>query len=955
MRIGVRTKTLLLITTALAVAMAVFYGISQAIVLQGFEGVEENDVREHVAVAKAAMDEDLSQLESKMGDWAIWDDSYDFVQTRDPAFIKSNLVDTTFSQLGIEFMLFLNPSGELVYGKGYDAKKAAAVPVPDALLERVKPGSPLARNTESYTPLSGLVVTSEGTMVVVSRPILTSDGRGPPAGRLVAGYRLEATRVAALSKRVQLDLKLIPTDEARKGGDTAKAMGSMSPGDPVLVRPLNDSRIAGYSLFNDVFKSPAFLLRIETDRPVHEQGGITLTYLLVFVAAAGLILSLAFLGLLERVVLSRLAALRQGVGAIGAKRDVSARVAVTGSDELSDLGKTINDAFSELESAQSSLKESEAKFRGITVSAQDAIVMLDEEARVMYWNPAAQKVFGYSKDEVLGREMFGLIVPERLRRMYAEEMTGLRHGAGSSAQGKALESSGLRKGDKEFPAEFSFSAVRIEGAWSTIAIIRDISERRAVKVIQHMARHDALTDLPNRLLFQDRLRQALAHIRRSGEQLAVLFLDLDHFKDINDTLGHTAGDRLLKAVAARLQGCVRRSDTVSRLGGDEFAIIQTAVKDAEGSATLAQKVLDVLSAPFEVEGHEIHTGASIGITLVPHDCSSPGCDDPQEPDQLLKRADMAMYRAKGEGRGVFRYYDSEMGDEVEKRIALVRDLRHAIERGELELHYQPEIDLLSGRVVAAEALLRWNHPERGSISPVEFIPIAEGSGLIVSIGEWVLRTAATQNRQWREAGLPAIRIAVNASAIQLRRPDYVESVARTLAEVGLEGEALEIEITESVLMQNVEANTETLGRLNELGMRISIDDFGTGYSSLSYLKRFPVDELKIDRSFIHGLAVDADARNIARAVIGMGHSLGMSVLAEGVETEEELEFLRREGCDKAQGFLFSKPVPAERMTEILRASEAGPARRRTGHDADPVSDYEIRHARRESNPQPLDP
>ena len=425
----------------------------------------------------------------------------------------------------------------------------------------------------------------------------------------------------------------------------------------------------------------------------------------------------------------------------------------------------------------------------------------------------------------------------------------------------------------------------------------------------YLAQHDSLTGLPNRLLFTDRLTQAIALADRHKQQMSVLFLDLDRFKHINDSVGHSNGDRLLKSIAERLLACLRKSDTVCRQGGDEFLVLLAEVAHTSDTALVADKILQALNAPYRIDQHDLHVAVSIGIATYPA--------DGDEPETLVKNADFAMYSAKKEGGSKYRFFTSEMNTRAVERQSLENNLRHVLERHELELHYQPQFDLQSGAVVGAEALIRWHHPKRGFVSPTEFLPVAEECGFIVPIGQWVLQHACTQARAWQNAGLRPIRIAVNMSAAELRAKDVVANIGVILAETNLDPRYLEIELTETFLLQHPDSTALVLQALKRMGIRIALDDFGTGYSSLSYLKRFPIDTLKIDQSFIRDIVTDADDASIVSAVIRLGRDLDMGVIAEGVETRNQLDFLRKRRCPEGQGYYFSRPVVGEKFAELL--------------------------------------
>lgn len=442
----------------------------------------------------------------------------------------------------------------------------------------------------------------------------------------------------------------------------------------------------------------------------------------------------------------------------------------------------------------------------------------------------------------------------------------------------------------------------------------DITEQKiSEQKIEFLAYHDPLTGLPNRLLLQDRVQQAMAHADRTGTQLALMFLDLDNFKKINDSLGHATGDALLKEVASRLSECVRDTDTISRQGGDEFVLVLSDLPDLDATTPVLAKIMGRLQDPFDTDGNELSTSVSIGVAIYP--------EDGHDFETLSKKADTAMYRAKEAGRNTYRFFDEEMNAEVVEHLVIRNGLRRALERSEFILHYQPQIDLASGAVIGAEALIRWQHPEFGLVPPGRFISIAEDSGLIVPIGEWVIHEACRQAMAWKEAGLPELTMAVNLSAVQFRHGNVEQTVMKALGQSGLEPSLLELELTESILIQNVEQVLASVKRLKLLGVKLSIDDFGTGYSSLSYLKRFDIDKLKIDQSFVRDLAVDPDDAAIVNAIIQMAHSLNLKAVAEGVETPEVLQQLRNFQCDGAQGYYFSRPMPADEFARYLSGAK----------------------------------
>jgi diguanylate cyclase (GGDEF)-like protein/PAS domain S-box-containing protein len=546
-------------------------------------------------------------------------------------------------------------------------------------------------------------------------------------------------------------------------------------------------------------------------------------------------------------------------------------------------------------------------------SIGDAVMTTDTQGNVTYLNAEAEALTGWSRAEAFARplaEVFDVTDGVTGQRAQDPSQLAIAHNrkvrlngnyilVGRDGQGTAIEHSAAPIHDR---------TGKILGA---VIVFRDVivSRERRLQML-HLAEHDALTDLPNRLLLNDRLARSIALARRYGRRLAVLFLDCDRFKHINDTLGHAIGDQVLRSVARRLTTCVRESDTVSRHGGDEFLILLSEVDQPEDAGLIAEKIVSSISEPHHVSGHELSLTASVGIALYP--------EDGQDPQSLIMRADTAMYHAKHTGRNRVAFYRPDMEAPAIKRSSIESELRSALDAGEFELFYQPTIDLETGHIRGAEALMRWRHPERGLLQPDQFIPAAEASALIIPMGRWALREACRQARAWQDAGLPAIPIAVNVSALQFRTAGFLEDLQRFLKETRLPPQYLELELTESALMVDTAATTSLLEVLKKNGVVLKVDDFGTGPSSLSYLQHCPVDVLKIDQSFVHEINPKPDGAPLVRAVIAMGKSLGCRIVAEGVETRHQFAYLRAERCDEGQGYHFSPPVNAETFERLLR-------------------------------------
>jgi diguanylate cyclase (GGDEF)-like protein/PAS domain S-box-containing protein len=567
---------------------------------------------------------------------------------------------------------------------------------------------------------------------------------------------------------------------------------------------------------------------------------------------------------------------------------------------------TITDV-SGLKEAESALRESEARFRDLTELSSDWYWEQDADLRFTQISSKVHE-FSLGAEEDIGRARW------EISRMQMTEEQWRPHRAVLAAR-------------RSFQ-DFVYQRLDVHGELRTISVSgrpifdemgrfqgyrgtgRDITEqRRAEEQIRHMAQHDALTELPNRMLLHDRIGQAIAQAQRNRGVLALLFIDLDRFKTVNDSLGHPVGDRLLRNVAERLGACTRGSDTIARIGGDEFVVLLSDLDQPQDARHVAQKVLDVLAEPVTVSGHELKVTPSIGICAYPH--------DGEDVETLMRNADTAMYHAKQMGRNNYQFFTQAMNDAAQERLQLENDLRHAVERDEFVLHFQPILDVKTGAILGAEALVRWRHPERGMVPPSEFIAAAEETGLIGPLGEWVLTHACTQVRAWQTAGYPELHVSVNSSAQQFQRPGFVEAVRRILRETALPPRCLELEVTESVIIQHSQEVLDRFQSLEDMGVRVSIDDFGTGYSSLSYLKRIAVHQLKIDQSFVRDIHSDPDDAAIVSAVIAIAHSLGLEVVAEGVETPEQLAYLKSLGCDAAQGYYFSRPLPPEEFERLL--------------------------------------
>jgi diguanylate cyclase (GGDEF)-like protein/PAS domain S-box-containing protein len=548
-------------------------------------------------------------------------------------------------------------------------------------------------------------------------------------------------------------------------------------------------------------------------------------------------------------------------------------------------------------------------------SIGDAVLSTDILGKVIYLNRVAARMTGWPPEEALGRprtEVFQIIdaTTRDPARNPMDQAIQLDRIVRLTPNCLLIRRDGIETAIEDSASPIHDRGGQVIGA---VSVFKDVSEARAMSLrAVYLAQHDFLTDLPNRMLLNDRLSQAIALARRHGHRLGVLFLDLDQFKHVNDSLGHVIGDTLLQSVGRRLVTCVRSSDTVSRQGGDEFVVLLSDIEHARDAATSAQKIIAALVAPHDVMHHQLHVTVTIGISIYP--------DDGPDAETLIKCADTAMYHAKKSGRNTYHFFERQMNARAVQRQWIEAGLHRALARREFVLHYQPKIDLETGATTGAEALIRWVHPERGLIFPRDFVPIAEDCGLIVPIGQWVLREACRQARVWIDEGRRPMAVAVNISAVEFRDPGFLKNVRTVLDDSRLDARYLELELTESSLIQDVESTARALRSLTDMGVQLAIDDFGTGYSSLSYLRQFPINVLKIDQSFVHGISADPMGTSIVGAVISMGKSLGHRVIAEGVETREQLAFLQAQRCGEGQGYYFSRPLVAE---EFVRLPETG--------------------------------
>jgi diguanylate cyclase (GGDEF)-like protein/PAS domain S-box-containing protein len=895
--------------------MAGVYFISSHILLRNYEDLERKDMARDLKRVSDELEYQLGEMHSNSSDWSNWDDLYKFMQDRSPAFVQSNLADV---QLNLDIMMFLDSKGRIYQTKQLPRKGHQRPPQPEDLRSSLgfdRPSDLLPTATKDF---SGIVLLKAGDAMLVSvRPIVKTTGLGPPRGWIVFGLRLDDYELGRLAGRSHLNLALYRADSTSLSQSCREAVLGLKKGEGVYTKPLNAKTVSGFMMLRDVFGRPTELLRLTQSRDIYAEGLASQTLLIQFLIVAGVIFSIVILSVLEIAALSRVSRLSVQVERISSDTDELERVVLPGKDELTWLAKKIDGMVQSLRERKLELGRKNqdleetvnrlAAMNHILEHSVEGIAEFDADGRIVSLNASFAEMHGYDADTLRGFHWQTLVAPEDQETL-TDAFTKM------TDSGKAqCEVCGRKRDGSLFHEEVvivgSTDADKRAGGchWFT----KDISERKNLESrIEHQAFHDLLTGLPNRALFVDRLRTACKRAARRSDALAVLFLDLNDFKAINDSMGHEAGDHVLIGVANRIQHCIRQQDTVARLGGDEFTVLLDGVSSLEEAIEVSERITEGLESPISLPNGKVFVGTSIGIVF-----SKNGQHDA---DVLLHDADIAMYQAKGT-KQPFAVFDPAMNAPALQRKELADALREALTKDELTLDYQPVVDLRSGRAVGIEALLRWRDPVRGDVPPNLFIHVAEEAGFIDSLGTWSLRHACRQMRQWLDALPPEspLTMSVNLSGRQLQRTDLLETVTSALADANLAPERLCLEISAKLLANDMDRTLELLSDLKSTGIRLAIDDFGTGSHLIARLGDSPFDLVKIDGSVTWLLDTDDEARALAQAMVIMAKSGNIDVAAEGIESIDQVEHLQKLGCSYGQGFLFGRPLPASELLEVL--------------------------------------
>ncbi len=926
----IRTKLLVLTAILILLFVASMLAVTAGAVNRGIREAEMDIAAADLSRVTGAIDYESESLAKTVADYAVWDSSWQYARGENPGFWEENFLSSTFENLGIFAVIFLDGAGQTVRSSVYDYATQSVVHGRSFMDFAVSASSSVpGRSGTGFANCNGVPVLFRAS------PILKSDGTGPESGTLIMCVRLDPSFTERLADRTRVALGQFsrPFPDGLSG---VRETDTLITG---LEEQASRATIFGYASYRDEAGNPVFTVRTETRRSLTREARRIIRGLLVIY----LILALFFIAAVNFGYLHSfarpLARLESEVDSFGLEspHDEKALAPLSGrNDEIGKIARSIRDmharvrtAHEEVRQLNDELEEMVRKrtielldanseltiFKKILDNTGEAVVITDLDGSIIEANEAMCRMTGYARDEVIGRNSRMFKSGRHTNDFYREMWERLR--TDSHWEWEIWD---RRKDGSVYPKWQTINVLHGEngvplhyiGVSTDISVIKEAEEK-----LNHLAYYDPLTGLPNRMLFSDRIEHEIASSRREGFSFAVLYLDLDRFKHVNDSLGHVAGDTLLVQASDRMKECVRESDTLCRIGGDEFGIVLQNLNREDGAGIVAQKLVNRLSQRFEINGNDVYIGVSLGIAIYPKD----GADT----DSLIRKADGALFIAKEEGKGLYRYASSEIELVNKSRLAIESRMHRALERNEFVLYYQPQVSaeratpFMNNGLTGCEALIRWQQDPDTMVSPGEFLPVAEDTGFIAPLGDWVLLQACRDAKRWEDAGHP-VAVAVNVATRQFDTGNFEDRVASVLATTGLSPHLLKLEVTESGFMRNIERVTDIMNRIRETGVTFAIDDFGTGYCSMNYLNRLPVNCLKIDQSFVRSIDDEGTGGDIVDAIVSMAKAFGLVSIAEGVETFEQLERLRGHGCDLIQGYLVSRPLPREEFEKFIGMS-----------------------------------
>ncbi len=905
-----RRSIFLLVVVFFGLLITILFMTTRNLTDKKFIDLEENLINSNLRRSINAVTAITSSLNLLVADWANWDDTYHFLQDGNQEYIVSNLPVETFISQQNNIIALLDINNKLAWGKylpSGEEKLRPLQPETAILFTSLVENQALNKDGKGF---SGIISLHELPFILSCKPVLTSNYTGPSTGWIIMAKAIDTNTVIELQLRTELNLQIINAGLPSLP-DNLKKIKSDQVNLPLIERTSDSIRSIGQ--LNDIKGDIVAFMIVTSPRNIYNSGMEVSQTLLTIILSTGALTGLLLLLFLEKKVLKRIANLNEQVNSVQ-DADSSNFTVLKGNDEIANLSQSIlkmllilRKNFSELQKMQLFLSASEERYKALFMNTGNPCVVVGEDKIIQLANQEFYKVMGTPKGEnIEGRAFTDFIHPEELERM------NKWHHLRRQKESLAPRSYETRYLDNNSRTRYAIMTVAlIPGTTNSSCSLLDITDQKnAEEELRQKAFIDSLTGLPNRQLFNDRLRHAIDNANRNNTILGVLLLDVDEFKDVNDSLGHQAGDQILRFVAERISTRIRKSDTLARLGGDEFVIIVEDPQDINNLCIIADEILADFKTPYALEGTEFHLGVSIGITVYP--------ETGKTAEILLKNADLAMYESKQQGKNRYNLYTHILNEQAQRRLILDRDLRQAIATDNFEVFYQPKVSLDNESIYGMEALVRGKNADGGIIPPGEFIPFAEANGLIIPIDLFVLKKACSQTAQWLRDGLEPLIISVNISTKHFRSGDFATQVEHILKETGLPASCLELEVTETAMMKDFDQAISSLARLRKLGVAISLDDFGTGYSSLNYLHSLPIQTLKIDKSFIdHICDENSSTLELVKIIISIAYAMKIKVVAEGVETKDQQKTLHEIGCTKAQGYLFSKPLPSGIFHEML--------------------------------------